>query len=196
MATAGDNVYYTLDVKRLTGDFNYQPPQSSSVLVSQQDPTQPVIGSIVVATPNNDGSIVHIIQYGETLVDIAQAYGISLNDLISMNKLDPNKPVYYAKQPLIIRLAFTATPYMTATFTPRPPTRTPLATRTPRPTRTATPFHTAVPTRTNTAEPLVQLPTLNELGPARPIMAYVFIGISVVGLLVLISTAFGPGKKG
>jgi LysM repeat protein len=195
-ATAGDSVYYTLDVKRLTGDFNYQPPQSNNVLTSQQDPTQPVIGSIVVATPNSDGSIVHIIQYGETLVDIAQAYGISLNELISLNKLDPKKPVYYAKQPLIIRLAFTATPYMTATFTPRPPTRTPLPTRTPRPTKTATPFHTAVPTRTNTAEPLVQLPTLNELGPARPIMAYVFIGISVVGLLVLISTAFGPGKKG
>jgi uncharacterized protein YkwD/LysM repeat protein len=195
VSSSGDNVYYTLDVKRLTGDFNYQPPASSNITSNQQDPTQPVIGSIVVSTPNSDGSIVHIIQYGETLVEIAEAYGISLNDLISLNKLDPKKPVYYAKQPLIIRLAFTLTPFMTTTFTPRPPTRTPLPTRTPRPTRTATPIHTAVPTRTNTAKPLVQLPSLNELGPARPILAYAFIAISALGLLVLVFTAFGPEKK-
>jgi LysM repeat protein len=197
VASSGSSIYYTLAVKRLSGDFNYQPPQSdNSAPVQQQDPTEPPLGFVVVATPNSDGSIVHIIKYGETLVDIAEAYGISLSELISLNKLDAKKPVYYANQPLIIRLAFTATPYMTTTFTPRPPTRTPLATRTPRPTRTPTAFKSPIPTRTITAEPLVILPTLEELGPARPIMAYVFIGISAIGLLVLLLTAFGPEKKG
>jgi len=196
VASAGSGVYYTLTVKRLTGDFNYQPPQNDNPPPNQQDPTQPPIsGSVVVSTPNGDGSIVHIIKYGETLVDIAQAYGISLSDLISINKLDPKNPLYYENQPLIIRLAFTPTPYITTTFTPRPPTRTPLATRTPRPTRTPTPYLSPIPTRTNTSEPLVELPTLEELGPARPIMAYAFIGISAVGLLVLLFTAFGPEKK-
>ncbi len=196
VATSGRSVYYTLAVKRLSGDFNYQPPSNPGPGPEQQDPTQPVIGSVVVVTPNGDGSIVHIIQYGETLVDIAQAYGISLNELIGINKLDPKKPVYYANQPLIIRLAFTETPFITTTFTPRPPTRTPLATRTPRPTKTATPFHSPVPTRTDTVEPPINLPTLEELGPARPIMAYAFIGISIIGLLVLLLTAFGHERKG
>jgi LysM repeat protein len=199
VATSGSNVYYTLDVKRLTGDFNYQPPPatvvSAAAVQQQQATSQPVYG-IVVSTPNSDGSIVHIIQYGETLVEIAQAYGISLNELISLNKLDPKKPVYYARQPLIIRLAFTLTPYMTTTFTPRPPTRTPLPTRTPRPTKTATPDYTTVPSRTTTSAPPIQLPTLDELGPARPIMAYAFIGISAIGLLVLLFTAFGREKRG
>jgi LysM repeat protein len=194
VAISDSNVYYTLDVKRLSGDFNYQPPQSSGTS-NQQNPTQPAYGLIVLSTPNSDGSIVHIIQYGETLIDIAQAYGISLNDLISLNKLDPKKPVYFAKQPLIIRLAFTETPYMTATYTPRPPTRTPMPTRTQRPTKTATPFRTAVPTRTSTSAPIIQLPTLMELGPARPIMAYAFIAISALGLLVLIYFGFSPNKK-
>jgi hypothetical protein len=36
---------------------------------------------------------------------------------------------------------------------------------------------------------------MDDLGPARPVMAYAFIGISIVGLLVLIFTAFLPGKR-
>jgi uncharacterized protein YkwD len=203
VATAGGSVYYTLAVKRLSGEFSYVSApadnavsaQGNSAAPAQQDPTQPSIGGIIVSTPDEDGSIAHVIKYGETLVEIANAYGISLPDLISMNKLDPKKPVYYAGQVLMIRVAFTLTPYMTTTFTPRPPTRTPLPTRTPRPTRTATPLHSPVPTRTNTSVPLVQMPTLDELGPIRPLMAYAFIGISAIGLLVLAFFAFGAEKK-
>ncbi len=197
VSASGNSVYYTLDVKRLTGEFVYRPPQNNyDTSGSQQEATpQAPVGAVVTVTPGSDGSIVHIIKYGETLVEIANAYGISLNQLISLNKLDPKKPVYYANQALIIRLAFTATPYMTATFTPAPPTRTPAPSRTPHPTKTATPFHTPVPTRTDTAEPLVKLPTIEELGPVRPIMAYAFIAISAIGLVVLLFTAFIPGKN-
>ena len=202
MAVNGETVYYTLAVKRLSGDFNYIPPPSTPVPGESGSPDpgggQPV--SMVqqgnpTSTPNEDGSIAHIIKYGETLVEIAERYGIPLADLISMNKLDPAKPVYYEGQVLLIRLAFTETPFMTATYTPRPPTRTPMPTRTPRPTRTATEPRTPAPTRTATREPLVQLPSMDDLGPARPLMAYAFIGISAVGLLVLVFTAFLPGGK-
>jgi uncharacterized protein YkwD len=199
MTVSGNTVYYTLAVKRLTGDFNYTPPQQPADKVSAASANmQPLAqsGGVVTTTPNGDGSIAHVIKYGETLVQIADAYGIPLADLISMNKLDPKNPVYYAGQVLLIRLAFTPTPYLTPTHTPRPPTRTPQPTRTPRPTKTATAFHTPLPTFTATAQPLIQLPSIDELGPARPLMAYAFIGISAIGLVVLLLTSFWPKKRG
>lgn len=150
---------------------------------------------IVTSTPNEDGSIAHVIQYGENLIDIANAYGISLAELTSMNGLDSSAPVYFEHQVLIIRVRFTETPFVTNTFTPRPPTRTPMPSRTPRPTRTITPVRSPQPTITATAEPLIKLPSMADLGPIRPLMAYAFIGISAIGLVVLFFTAFYPGRK-
>ncbi len=155
----------------------------------QANPNQQIL-PVATSTPNKDGSIAHVIKYGETLIDIAEAYGVPLADLISMNKLDPNNPAYFEGQVLLIRVAFTATPFMTTTFTPRPPTRTPLPTRTPRPTRTATQELSPTPTRTATREPLVRIPTVEEIGPARPILAYAAFGISLIALVALVVSFF------
>ncbi len=197
VATAGNSVYYTLAVKRLSGDFTYDSPveQNNASNDSQPVANQPVSQVEATSTPNADGSIAHVVRYGDTLIDIATTYGISMADLISINKLDAANPAIFEKQVLLIRIAFTETPFMTSTFTPRPPTRTPLPTRTPRPTRTATVYHTPLPTRTQTSEPLIKVPTIEDLGAARPVMAYTFIGISAVGLLILLITAFLPHKK-
>lgn len=205
MAVSNGTIYYTLTVKRGSGSFSYTPPQNTegdSTAQNQSD-GQAVSGNAnfsaaqqaATNTPNADGSISHIVQYGETLVGIAELYGIPLSELIGINNLDPNNPVIYERQAILIRLAFTPTPFITTTFTPRPPTRTPMPSRTPRPTRTATVFHTPLPTATTTAEPLIQVPSLDTLGPMRNVMAYAFIGISVVGLLVLLFTSFLPGRK-
>lgn len=197
---SGGKVYYTLAVKRIQGEFVFIPPTSTpGGEPAAGQPAGEAVAAVnyqgmLTSTPGEDGSIAHVLDYGETLVQVAEAYGISLADLISMNKLDPNNPVYYENQVLIVRLAFTETPFMTATYTPRPATRTPMPTRTPRPTRTITPIRSPQPTRTNTAPPLVQLPSIDDLGPARPLLAYTFIAISVVGLLVLIFTAFLPDR--
>ena len=205
VASNGSTVYYTLAVKRLSGDFTYRPPvnptqpggdgSSEGQAISQAE-TQPPIGALVTNTPNPDGAVTHVIQYGETLVQIAAAYGVSLQDLISMNRLSPTNPVYYEGDILTIRLANTATPVVTATASPRPPTRTPLPTRTLKPTRTQAPPRTPLPTHTPTPEPWLQVPTLEDLGPVRNLMAYSFIVISLVGLVVLIWSSFLPGKKG
>ena len=161
---------------------------------NQADLNQQIL-PVATNTPNADGSISHIIKYGETLIDIAEAYGVPLNELISMNKLDPTNPAYFEGQVLLIRVAFTATPFMTTTFTPRPPTRTPLPTRTPRPTRTSTPELSPTPTRTVTREPLINVPTLEEIGPARPILAYAAFGISLIALVALVFSFFIRGSR-
>ena len=113
-----------------------------------------VLGPVQTLPPNDDGSITHVVKYGETLVDIAQAYGISLQELYDRNgSLSPTNPSYFEGDILIIRPAFTETPYVTQTYTPNPPTRTPLPTRTPRPTYTPTPLRSPTATRTPTSEP-------------------------------------------
>jgi LysM repeat protein len=206
----GGRVYYTLAVVRVKGEFVYFPPASpanaaggdaagadAGAAAADQPPAQTgqQIGPVATTTPRDDGSIAHVIQYGETLVDIASAYGLTLPELISMNRLDPNNPVYYENDVLVIRPAFTETPFITTTFTPRPPTRTPMPSRTPRPTRTITPIRSPEPTRTDTPQPLIALPSIDDLGSARNAVAYAFIAISAVGLLVLLFTAFLPGKS-
>lgn len=196
-------VYYTLAVKRISGSFTNRAPlsnetasDSSGASLAQVETatSEPYIGPVAVSTPNEDGSISHIIKYGETIETIAAAYGVTPAELIAINRLDERNPIIYEGQPLLIRLAFTPTPFMTATNTERPPTRTPAPSRTPKPTRTPTPERTLTPTMTATPEPLVDIPTIEDLGPIRPVIAYAFIGISAVGLIFLIWTSFWPGK--
>lgn len=201
VATANGVTYYTLDVNRGAGEFVARQAPNAASAAQAVLPTATQAASIYIppdfatSTPNSDGSITHVLQYGETLIEIAQAYGISLPDLISMNHLDPQKPVYFAGQVLIVRNAFTPTPFVTSTFTPRPPTRTSLPTRTPRPTRTATAPQTPLPSPTATHPPLVRVPTLDDLGPNRPVVAYSFIVVCGIGLIVLVITSFWPGKS-
>jgi LysM repeat protein len=197
VAVVDNMVYYTLAVKLGSGSFNYSPPakKNDAQNVSQVESANQPFSQIITTTPNGDGSIAHIVKYGETLIDIANAYGLPLADLISINQLSPTSPQIFEKQVLIIRVAFTQTPFMTATYTPRPPTRTPMPSRTPRPTRTPVVEHTPLPTHTPTAEPLLKVPKIEELGPARPVMAYTFIGIGALGLILVLLTAFLPRKK-
>lgn len=202
VASANGSNYYTLDVRRGTGAFiaraavnNAPANQAGQATATPAPATVYIPTDFATSTPNSDGSIAHVLKYGETLVEIATAYGITLPDLISMNHLDPQKPVYFAGQVLILRNAFTATPFITTTFTPRPPTRTPLPTRTLRPTRTSSAPLTPLPTDTQTPTPLIHIPTLDDLGSTRPFMAYGFITICAIGLLVLIATSFWPGRR-
>jgi LysM repeat protein len=153
-------------------------------------PAELQAGPVQTLPPNEDGSITHVIQYGETLVNIADAYGISLQELYNRNNsLNPAKPVYFEGQVLIISPPFTATPRMTQTYTPNPPTRTPLPTRTLRPTYTATTQPSPSPSRTPTDEPLITIPTIDDLGSSRPVIAYTFIGVSLLGLIALYITS-------
>ena len=109
-----------------------------------QQGTPPVDQPLVTSTPAADGTLVHIVAYGQTLITIAQAYQVSLNDLKGMNGLTSDD--VYEGQKLIIRLGATATiapsptrtaaPTRTATVTRAPGTATPRPTLTPRPTQT------------------------------------------------------------
>ncbi len=180
------SVYYTLDVVRLTGSFTSRQPQQADTPGTLDQPAATAT-PILTSTPNADGSIAYVIQYGETLYEIAQSFGITLNQLYANNpSLNPKNPQYYAGEVLIIRLAFTTTPKYTPTLTPRPPTTTV------RPSRTPTEVTPATATPRTTQTPVVLTPTPETIPLAVDdrTIGYGFILVSAVGLVIVLLKGF------
>jgi LysM repeat protein len=130
VAVAGNTYYYVIDCGLSTRGTPrpFTPPPSYI-------PPKP---TMVPNTPNADGSIFYFVQRGDTALSIALAYGISLNDLRILNRLNYKYDIY-PNQKIIIRAAYTPTP----TLPPSTPTRIPTITRWPTPTQT--PTETSIP---------------------------------------------------
>lgn len=133
----------------------------------------PGVPGFITSTPGADGSIKHIVRSGEFLITIAQAYGISLDELLALNNLTAES-ILQVDQELIIRKATNPLPALTS-GTVIAPTATLRPSLTPQPSRT--PALTAVPTPTPTRGPGV----FTRVFSGRA--AYVGIGIVVLILL-------------
>ena len=161
----GNTYYYVLDCGLSTGGtpvaYTPVPP------LTQNTPT------IIPNTPNADGSILHIVQRGDTLGSLSLAYNVPLADLLKLNGLTL-KSVIYINQKIIIRSASTPTPTL--------PTGTPTI----RPTVTEWP--TSPPTASET--PLPPTPTQSPKLPASAaegaVSAIVITALVIAGLITLI----------
>jgi LysM repeat protein len=87
-----------------------------------------------------DGSIIHVVQEGDTLASIAVAYGITLTELRRLNNIPPEEFVIRIGQRLIIKTPAPNVTYIVVTATPTPDPNL-------SPTPTATPF-IVLPTNT------------------------------------------------
>ncbi len=163
-----------------TGD-----PSSTPTTSGPTSTTAPIVQPVTVATPNADGSVIHVVQYGQTLWAIADAYGISLDDLLSMNGLTEESAIYPDDQLMIVPASIEAEETADITDTPeaQPPTRTP------------TPTEVVVSTPTEA----VLTPTRNPNAPGS-ILANIFSGdtlwvgigliaVSVFGIILLLFTS-------
>ncbi len=130
-ASAGGKTYFTVDAAYYVGAP--QPPPSGHTPTPA--PTVLPVVPVVVATPNPDGSVIHIVRSGQTLLQIALAYGVPLEALLQQNGLTEHS-VIYPGQKIVVRPGPSPTP------TPSPSAT---ATPTPRPTATARPTVTATP---------------------------------------------------
>lgn len=130
VAVSGDTFYYLIDCGRSTGGTPraFTPPPSYI-------PPKP---TMIPNTPNADGSITYIVQRGDTALAIALAYGISLNDLRTLNGLN-SKYAIYPDQKIIIRGAYTPTPTLPTSIPTGLPTITPWPTSSPTSTLTVVP---------------------------------------------------------
>ena len=128
-------------------DTNDSQPSDTTETVGDTGPTSttgPVINALVTSTPAPDGTIIHVVQYGQTLWGIAEAYGISLIDLQNMNGLNDDSAIYPGDLLLIVQgTGETPTPTPTEILEEPTPTLTPtakvVATETPTPTATPEP---------------------------------------------------------
>ncbi len=130
----------------------------------------PGVPGFITSTPAADGSVTHVVKSGEFLITIAQAYGISLDELLSLNNLTAES-ILQIDQKLIIRKATNPLPALTS-GTVIAPTATLRPSLTPQPS--LTPVLTAAPTPTPTRGPGILTRVFS--GPA----AYVGIGIIVL----------------
>jgi LysM repeat protein len=139
--------YVTLNVAGLKNSTT--PASGGQTVEAGQSPLPPVLAR-VTSTPLPDGTVIHVVGYGQTLGTIATMYGVSIQELVDRNHIDPDK--IYAGQKLWIMRAVipTVTPTTLPSLTASP-TDTPLPEMSLSPTETITPTPAGV-TSINTRE--------------------------------------------
>jgi LysM repeat protein len=176
-------IFYTIDVGYIAGSAaNYTPAATvgpGTVQPSVPTLTPELIFAVTTATPGPDGKIEHEILPGQALYSIAEAYGMTAQELATLNGLDINTPIIWAGQKLLIRLASpaTETPTITATV--------PTITRTPRPTYTITPTR-VTPTASITPTP-TKKPLLPNFAPGASA------GDRTIGIIIIVVCGLGLG---
>jgi len=125
---------YVVNFGHVSGSAPVQPTATlSSETAIPSGPTntlEPIIQPVTTSTPKPDGSVIHIVQYGQSLWPIADAYNISLADLLAQNNLTEDSPIFPDQELLIFPASieiqespeFTSTSEITleATATPTP----------------------------------------------------------------------------
>ncbi len=84
------------------------------------------------STPLPDGTLVHIVQHGETLFSIARRYGVTVEQLRQLNGIGSDNLIHTGQRLVISTAPNSSTPTPTAQPTP-PPSPTATAAPTPRP---------------------------------------------------------------
>jgi hypothetical protein len=173
-------IYYTVDVRPAKGAPTVIPNQGTPV------PFVPYLTS----TPDADGSILHVVGYGQSLWSIAISYGVTVNDLRCLNGIAGDSTVIQVGQKLLVRPASAVTPALaeeTSSITPIPVTDTPIPfTKTIAPTETVIPSLTSTIVPTNTAADL-------SLNGVR-ISGEVALLIAVIGFVIVLYFGFGRSK--
>ncbi len=213
VATAADGeVYYTIDVRKGAGAINIPSNNTGGDTGTDNGTpyaTLPPIEPLVTATVRPNGYLVHTVGYGQTLWDIALAYGVHIDDLRGLNSMPADSVSIYTGQKLLIHvplpstataavLTLTAAPEATrsaANIAAQPasavlPSSTPTPTHTlPPPTATPGPTFTASPSPSPTSAPIfssVKMPNARTFG----------IGLIVVCALGLVAVFASGLRKG
>ena len=115
VASDGSLVYYTLDVGYLSGSpaSGGTPPAAGAV-------TPITFNPVDISTPMPDGSIIHVVQSGQTLWTIAAIYKTELTTLQKLNGFNEWTFIYPGQKVLVKgpEIPPTITPTGTATLTP------------------------------------------------------------------------------
>ncbi len=145
------------------------------------------IYGVTRATPLADGTITHTVMYGQTLMTIAEAYGITIDTLRSLNKMTPDATIIWPDQELLIQTGTSTTDTQGSTT---PETDVSLAPSTTAAVQTQTPQPPlAVTAASFSATPQA---ALNDGQPTRT-LGVLLLGLSGVGLAI--SLYFSSTRK-
>jgi uncharacterized protein YkwD len=162
ISVGGGRVYITLDAGWPTGAY----PLPTHATWTPDALATPGIAStlafepIIVNTPLPDGTVYHLVGFGQSLIGIAGAYGLSVENLATLNNINPDQ--IYAGQTLLIRAAVTPSP-------------------TAEPTLLAPLIAIATPTQETAATPTPAQTPAVPLSPMR------LAGMIIVGVCVLLA---------
>jgi len=194
VAVSGNYVYYTVDAGYFAGapstGSTVNPPQGNT----NTGPTAVAYDPFVVSTPRDDGAIVHVVGYGQSLIGIAKTYKVELNDILQLNGLNLSAIIYPGDKIVIkTTVALTPTPSSSETapvekITDIPRALAAAAKNTPTPRNTFTPVPTESPTPTATPPPISS--------EREQLVIGVIIMALLVFLVVIASSFLGRGKEG
>jgi uncharacterized protein YkwD len=176
-------VYYTIDVGYVAGSSSYTPPSAGTPIITTPGGATVIpVYMVQTATPNPDGSVVHVVRSGQTLIGIAIAYGVSVAEIKSLNNLTSD--AIYVGDKLIIHEANTPGPTSTTTATTTP-TRAATATR--NPTRTPTPSITLLATASaSQGDPQQKDASQSGSDPLGSILVVAIIVLAVGGVILMV----------
>ena len=157
VAEADGWVYYTIDVGYVAGNpgDGPQPTGVPTLPGGTPGPTAIAMVPITKATPRPDGAILHVVQYGQFLENIAKAYDISLQELLEKNYLNLDTVIFPGDK-LVIKPS-------TTVITPDSENTTP--------TQASSSATKGAPARTPTAEPKPPTPTPSPANISRVAVA-------------------------
>lgn len=140
VAIANGHVYLVIDCARPTN----APPAPEVTSVVENGTGLPAgeapIWPVILSTPNANGEVVHEVQYGQTLWQLAISYGVKIDEIKQLNGLSDNS--LYPGDKLLIKIELTPTV--------APPTASIFPTMTLAPTDTVTATPILVPSETVT----------------------------------------------
>jgi len=178
VASGGGMTFYVIDTGTSSGSKASSNPTGSNgtaVVVSGTSVSQDqIIPMAIVSTPDQNGAVYHIVLPGQALWQIAIAYKVKINDIMTLNSLSSN--VIYPGQKLLIMHA--------ATLTPAPPTSAPtldLSTFTPLPT-----VEVATETASSTATATPVAPAQSQNG-APVVGGIIFVALIAAGFIAWFS---------
>jgi LysM repeat protein len=163
--------YYVIDCARPTGSGApqaYTPGAESAYSEGLNE----IIVPVAMSTPNEKGEIVHEVKSGQSLWQIAIAYGVKINDIRGRNQL----ATAYLINPgdtLIIKTVETPTPQV-ATALPMTPSALATAPK-------STPIPTELPTQTPTTTPAP--PPDGPLGAGGAALAIILVSMAAAGFV-------------
>jgi LysM repeat protein len=148
---------------------------------------EPLIQPVLTSTPNPDGSVIHVVQSGQSLWSIADGYDIPMVDLLTMNNLT-EESIILTGQELLVMPASIAIQDTESVVEIQSEDLTPSPSPTFTPTTQVTSTPTVIPTPTE--EPQAEANFFTNIFSGDTLWLSVgLIGVTVVGVALLLFTS-------